>query len=177
MIFLIYLGFSHFLVFDVYPLHHLGLRLFFYYFCLSPVNRFVTYTDEPLQATIDSLFELFPESKSKKNQASTKKLLTFSDGRQDAAFFAADYQRNRTELVYRQMLWRAFDKVNKDNDNTVSITQVVNQLKQDFLETSLPHPDRHSILNYKSYFFKDGEESLENKRNCREAAGKRAKEI
>ncbi len=141
------------------------------------INRFVTYTDRPLQATIDSLFELFPESKSDENQASTKKLLTFSDGRQDAAFFAADYQRNRTEIVYRQMLWRAFDKVNKDNDNTVSITQVVNQLKQDFLERSLPHPDRHSNLNYKSYFFKDGEESLENKRNCQEAAVKRAKEI
>ncbi|MGB5635006.1 MAG: hypothetical protein WBM86_19795, partial [Waterburya sp.] len=140
------------------------------------INRFVTYTDRPLQATIDSLFELFPESESNRNRASTKKLLTFSDGRQDAAFFAADYQRNRTELVYRQMLWRAFEQVS-DNDRTASITQVVNQLKQDFLERSLPHPDRHSNLNYKSYCSKDGEESLENKKNCQEAAEKRAKEI
>ena len=141
------------------------------------INRFVTYTDRPLQVSINSLFKLLSESQPNSNQASAKKLLTFSDGRQDAAFFAADYQRNRTELVYRQMLYQAFDNVNKDNDNTASITQVVNQLKQDFLETSLPHPDRHSILNYKSYFSKDGEESLENKKNCQEAAEKRAKEI
>lgn len=139
------------------------------------INRFVTYTDEPLQASIDSLFELFPESKSNKNRASTKKLLTFSDGRQDAAFFAADYQRNRTELVYRQMLWRAFENV-KDNDNTASINQVVNQLKQDFLETSLSHPDRNSERNYKSYHSGD-ESSLENKKDCDVAAQKRAKEL
>jgi superfamily II DNA/RNA helicase len=141
------------------------------------INRFVTYTDEPLQATIDSLFELLPESQSNKNKASDKKLLTFSDGRQDAAFFAADYQRNRTEIVYRQMLWQAFQEVK--HNNTASITQVVNKLKQDFLETSLPHPDRHSDLNYLSYRPQDNKESrhLQNKRDCQEAAEKRAKEI
>lgn len=139
------------------------------------INRFVTYTDEPLQATIDSLFELLPESEPNKNKASDKKLLTFSDGRQDAAFFAADYQRNRTEIVYRQMLWQAFEQV-KDNDHTASITQVVDQLKQDFLKTSLPHPDRNSEINYLSYRPQD-EESLENKKDCQETAEKRAKEI
>ncbi len=139
------------------------------------INRFVTYTDEPLQAAINSLFELFPEADKNKNDASTKKLLTFSDSRQDAAFFAADYQRNRTELVYRQMLWRAFEDV-KDNNHTASITQVVDQLKQDFLETSLPHPDRNSEINYYSYRPQD-EESLENKKDCLVAAERRAKEI
>ena len=139
------------------------------------INRLVTYTDRPLQATIDSLFELFPESKSNENDASTKKLLTFSDGRQDAAFFAADYQRNRTEMVYRQMLWRAFEDV-KDDDDTASITQVVNQLKQEFITKSLPHPDRISEKNYLSYRPED-EESLENPRDCKTAAEKRAKEI
>lgn len=142
------------------------------------INRFVTYTDEPLQATIDSLFELLPESESTKNKASDKKLLTFSDGRQDAAFFAADYQRNRTEIVYRQMLWQAFEDV-KDYDNTASITQVVNRLKDNFTETFLPHPDRHSDLNYLSYRTQDNKESrhLQNKKDCQEAAEKRAKEI
>ncbi len=139
------------------------------------INRFVTYTDRPLQAIIDSLFELLPESKPNKNKASDKKILTFSDSRQDAAFFATDYQRNRTEIVYRQMLWRAFEQV-KDNDDMASITQVVDRLKQDFLETSLPHPDRHSERNYLSYRPQD-EESLQNRKVCQEAAEKRAKEI
>ena len=139
------------------------------------INRFVTYTDEPLQAAIDSLFELFPESDKNENDASTKKLLTFSDGRQDAAFFAADYQRNRTELVYRQMLWQAFEQV-KDNNHTASITQVVDQLKQVFFKTSVPHPDRNSEINYYSYRPQD-EESLENKKDCETAAERRAKEI
>ena len=139
------------------------------------INRLVTYTDRPLQATIDSLFELFPEAESHKDNASTKKLLTFSDGRQDAAFFAADYQRNRTELVYRQMLWRAFEDV-KDNNHTASITQVCDRLKQEFITTSLHHPDRLSEKNYLSYRPQD-KESLENKKDCEIAAKKRAKEI
>lgn len=138
------------------------------------INRFVTYTDEPLQATLDSLFELLPESKPNKNPTSDKKLLTFSDSRQDAAFFAADYQRNRTEIVYRQMLWQAFQKV--ENNNTASITQVVSRLQQDFLETSLPHPDRNSERNYLSYRPQD-KESLQNSKDCQEAAKKRAKEL
>ena len=139
------------------------------------INRLVTYTDRPLQATIDSLFELFPEAKPNQSNASTKKLLTFSDGRQDAAFFAADYQRNRTELVYRQMLWRAFEDV-KDNNHTASITQVCDRLKQEFITTSLPHPDRNSSKNYLSYRSQD-KESLENPQDCQVAASKRAKEI
>ena len=139
------------------------------------INRFVTYTDRPLQAAIDSLFELFPEAKPNGNRASSKKLLTFSDGRQDAAFFAADYQRNRTELVYRQLLWQAFQRI-KDDKNTASINQVVTRLKQEFLEISLPHPDRNSDRNYLSYCAGE-ESSLENKLDCQQAAEKRAKEI
>jgi hypothetical protein len=58
------------------------------------INRFISYTDAPLSAMIDTLFNLLPESASAENKASKRKLLTFSDGRQDAAFFASDYHRN-----------------------------------------------------------------------------------
>lgn len=75
------------------------------------INRFVTYTDGPLEAMLDSLFELLPETEKTDNNSSKRKLLTFSDGRQDAAFFASDYQRTQTEMLYRQMLWQAFHKV------------------------------------------------------------------
>jgi ATP-dependent helicase YprA (DUF1998 family) len=139
------------------------------------INRFVAYTDEPLEAAIDTIFELLPERDRNARSASKKKLLTFSDGRQDAAFFASAYQRDRTEIVYRQILWQTFQTV-KDSDGVASVTQLINQLKQYFLETSIPHPDRNSVRNYLSYC-PDDEESLENTRDCQDAAESRAKEL
>lgn len=50
------------------------------------INRFVAYTDAPLEAMVDSLFELLPEPGNRQLGLSERKLLTFSDGRQDAAF-------------------------------------------------------------------------------------------
>jgi len=139
------------------------------------INRFVNNTDEPLEAMIDSIFQLLPEPDRPLKSASKRKLLTFSDGRQDAAFFASDYQRNHTELVYRQMIWQAFQEV-KDSEGVASVTQVINQLKSIFLETSIFHPDRDSQRNYLSYFPQDSE-SLQNPRDCQEAALSRAKEL
>lgn len=140
------------------------------------INRFVTYTDEPLQVAIDSLFELLPEAERDDGEATKRKLLTFSDGRQDAAFFAADYQRNSSERVYRQMLWQSFQEV-KGSDSVVSINQLTDRLKFNFLEISIPHPDRHANDNYKSYRCADEDQSFGNPRDCEERAQKRAKEI
>jgi len=139
------------------------------------INRFVTYTDEPLQIAIDSLFELLPEAERKNGEASERKLLTFSDGRQDAAFFASDYQRNSTEKVYRQMLWQSFQQA-KGDDGVVTVKKLTERLKLNFAETSIPHPDRTSADNYKSYRQED-EQSFDNKRDCEDKAEKRAKEI
>ncbi len=143
------------------------------------INRFVTYTDGALEAMLDSLFELLPEPEHTKNNSSTRKLLTFSDGRQDAAFFASDYQRTHTEILYRQMLWQAFQNV-KDRESIASVTQVINKLKTEFLEVYIPHPDRTSNLNYKSYHSHDSEnqkKDIPNKRDAEDLAQKRAKEI
>ncbi|MBU7584145.1 MAG: DEAD/DEAH box helicase [Nostoc sp. TH1S01] len=139
------------------------------------INRFVAYTDEPLEAMIDSLFELLPESQENQGSASKRKLLTFSDGRQDAAFFASDYQRNHTETVYRQVICQAFQELNSD-DNIVSINQLASQIKRQFLEKSIHHPDRISTKNYLSYR-PDDDESLENSRDCQNSAEARAKEL
>ena len=139
------------------------------------INRFVAYTDAPLEAMIDSLFELLPEPEKTERNSSKRKLLTFSDGRQDAAFFASDYQRTHTEMVYRQMLWQAFQEV-KDAVGLASVTQVTDKLKNKFFEISISHPDRDSRRNYLSYCPEDPE-SLENERDCQDSAEKRAKEI
>lgn len=138
------------------------------------INRFVAYTDEPLEAMINNLFTLLPEVEQLEKKASKRKVLTFSDSRQDAAFFASAYQRNNVELTYRQMVWRAFQNIKKNN--IASISQVVNELKQNFLETPIPHPDQDSKINYLSYCPHD-EWSLENKRDCEDSAEARAKEL
>jgi ATP-dependent helicase YprA (DUF1998 family) len=140
------------------------------------INRFVTYTDEPLQVAIDSLFELLPEAERQNGEASQRKLLTFSDGRQDAAFFASDHQRNSTEKVYRQMLVTAFEAA-KDSNESTTIKQLTNRLMSFFLETSIPHPDRTLDDNYKSYRIEDQENSFSNDGDCEDKARGRAKEI
>ena len=140
------------------------------------INRLVNYTDAPLEAMIDSLFDLLPEPEKTETNSSKRKLLSFSDGRQDAAFFASDYQRTHTEMLYRQMLWQAFQDVKNANNNVASVTQLINTLKNKFLENYIPHPDRDSRINYLSYCPKDPE-SLENKIDCQDSAEARAKEI
>jgi DEAD/DEAH box helicase len=114
------------------------------------INRFVAYTDAPLEAMVDSLFDLLPEPTRSDESISKRKLLTFSDGRQDAAFFASDYQRTHTEMLYRHSVYQAFKTV-KNGDGIADMTGLTEQLKQVFLERSIPHPDRDSKENYKSY--------------------------
>ncbi len=143
------------------------------------INRFISYTDAPLEAMIDQLFNLLPEPQKQSNDVSKRKLLAFSDGRQDAAFFASDFQRNHTEIVYRQMVWEAFRR-GKNPANSTSITGLLEELRNIFLETPIPHPDRNSDQHHKSYKYnnyRDSWESLGNRIDCEKYAEKRAKEL
>jgi len=149
-----------------------------------PLGRFVSYTDAPLEVMLDSLFELLPDSEPdwQSGQPTKRKLLTFSDGRQDAAFFASDFQRTHTETLYRQMVWQAFQEAVKDEPGIASVSQVEKQLTKKFLEISLPHPDRRSELHHLSYIPDDPDELTEeartkNPRDCRDRAQSRAKEL
>ncbi|WP_121970948.1 DEAD/DEAH box helicase [Leptolyngbya sp. BC1307] len=144
----------------------------------SPIGRFVSYTDAPLEVMLDSLFELLPQPKTEKDslQATGRKLLTFSDGRQDAAFFASDFQRTHTEALYRQLIWRAFEEVQENN--VTSVNQVEEKLVEYFLERSIPHPDRESDKHHRSYVADDtNEESSLNQIDCAKRARSRAKEL
>jgi Domain of unknown function (DUF1998)/Helicase conserved C-terminal domain len=140
------------------------------------INRFIAYTDAPLEAMIDTLFELLPESKRRENEASNRKLLVFSDGRQDAAFFASDFQRNHTETMYRQMVWQAFDRAKNANE-MASVKQLISTLVELFLQVPIPHPDRNSSDHHRSYCSTDSMNRLDNEMDCRELAEKRAKEL
>lgn len=144
----------------------------------SPIGRFVSYTDAPLEVMLDSLFELLPKPRTEKDslRATGRKLLTFSDGRQDAAFFASDFQRTHTEALYRQLVWQSFLEV-KENDVT-SVNQVEEKLVEYFLERSIPHPDRESDKHHRSYVADDAnEESSLNRIDCVKRAQSRAKEL
>jgi ATP-dependent helicase YprA (DUF1998 family) len=140
------------------------------------INRFVAYTDAPLEAMVDSLFDLLPEPTRSDESLSKRKLLTFSDGRQDAAFFASDYQRTHTEMLYRHSVYQAFKTV-KNTDGIADMTGLTEQLKQVFLERSIPHPDRESKDNYKSYRPDDPIDGIQNAITCSDRAQKRAKEL
>lgn len=142
----------------------------------SPISRFVSYTDAPLEVMIDSLFELLPEPELPTTQYTKRKILTFSDGRQDAAFFASDFQRTHTETLYRQLVWQAFSETQKNN--TASVNQVQKKLVEKFLEISIPHPDRDPEKHHRSYVPKDAnEETRSNEKDCEINAESRAKEL
>jgi len=143
----------------------------------SPLSRFISFTDAPLEVLLDSLFELLPENIAA-NQASgsRRKILTFSDSRQDAAFFASDFQRTHTELLYRQIVWKAFCQV-ADNDNA-SVLSIENNITESFLALSIPHPDRDASWHHISYVSEDSNEQKDkNPADCLQKARSRAKEI
>jgi len=142
----------------------------------AAIGRFVSYTDAPLEVMLDSLFELLPEPGQATTQATKRKLLTFSDGRQDAAFFASDFQRTHTETLYRQIVWQSFTAVQQDG--VASINQVEEHLVEQFLNLSIPHPDRESDKHHRSYLANDeNEETSLNPIDCRKRAQSRAKEL
>jgi len=142
----------------------------------AAVGRFVSYTDAPLEVMLDSLFELLPEPGHASDQTTKRKLLTFSDGRQDAAFFASDFQRTHTEALYRQLVWQTFVAVQQHG--VASINQVEENLVEQFLHLSIPHPDREPDKHHRSYVANDENEEISlNPIDCRKRAQGRAKEL
>ena len=142
----------------------------------AAIGRFVSYTDAPLEVMLDSLFELLPEPGQASAQATKRKLLTFSDGRQDAAFFASDFQRTHTETLYRQIVWQAFTAVQQDG--FASINQIDEKLVEQFLNLSIPHPDREADKHHRSYVANDENEEISlNLIDCKKRAQGRAKEL
>ena len=143
----------------------------------SPLSRFISFTDAPLEVLLDSIFELLPDITGA-DQASggRRKILTFSDSRQDAAFFASDFQRTHTELLYRQIVWKAFCE--QADNNTASVLSVESKIVESFLALSIPHPDRDASWHHISYVPEDSnEQNDKNQADCLQKAKSRAKEI
>lgn len=152
------------------------------------MSRFTSFTDAPLSVVIDRLFDLLSEPSHgsattnqrdyEKIEKISSKILTFSDGRQDAAYFASDFQRTHTEFLYRQCIWRAFLRVAVNQSAT--ITEVEDELRQLLREASVPHPDRDPELHHKSYSSNEPNQHLRLSRAGRDLdklAAKRAREV
>lgn len=152
------------------------------------MSRFTSFTDAPLSVVIDRLFDLLSETGNQslgtahgdaaKIEKPVSKILTFSDGRQDAAYFASDFQRSHTEFLYRQSIWKAFLRVAADESAT--ITEVEEELRQLLREASIPHPDRNPELHHKSYASNEPNQHLRLNRAAKDLdklAAKRSREI
>jgi len=140
------------------------------------LRRVVSFTDAPLAVLLDSLFELLPEGNQSTSSGSKPKILTFSDGRQDAAFFASDFQRTHTENLYRQEVIQAFRNV--EEHGRASVGDIEQQIKYRFLHSSIPHPDRNPDIHHRSYVASDPLEEKEGNRiDCEKRASQRAREL
>jgi ATP-dependent helicase YprA (DUF1998 family) len=152
------------------------------------MSRFTSFTDAPLSVVIDRLFDLLSEP-AQKSAIDTQreaemivkpnsKILTFSDGRQDAAYFASDFQRSHTEFLYRQSIWKAFRGVAVNGSAT--ITEVEDELREQLRGASIPHPDRDPELHHKSYSSHEPNQHLKLSRAAKDLdklATKRAREV
>jgi hypothetical protein len=79
----------------------------------DPIYRFVTGTDAPVSVIATDLYQELPPSEDSTAQweiGQGRKLLTFSDSRQDAAFFAPYLERTYGRAVERRLIAGALDR-------------------------------------------------------------------
>ncbi len=83
----------------------------------SIVNRFLTGQDAPVAVVATSLYQALPPSSDPAQGAKIgegRKLLSFSDSRQDAAFFAPYFDRTYSRAVERRLLWQVLSRLTED---------------------------------------------------------------
>ncbi len=148
------------------------------------IKGFFSSTDAPLSVMIDSLFELLPEEKAESEDSihTRRKLLVFSDNRQDASFFASDFQRTHTETLYRQLVWWGFvekleqknlERSEQETSNELAIDQLEDKLVEYFGKYSIPHPDRDPEFHHRSYIKNDEYENSSSENSNEALQGKR----
>ncbi|MCL4434827.1 MAG: DEAD/DEAH box helicase [Actinobacteria bacterium] len=82
----------------------------------SIVSRFLTGQDAPVAAVATSLYQALPPSSDPAQGVKIgegRKLLSFSDSRQDAAFFAPYFDRTYSRSVERRLLWHVLSHLMK----------------------------------------------------------------
>ena len=101
------------------------------------VLRFFTGHDAPVSVVATSLYQSLPPEEPPDGQVigigEGRKLLTFSDSRQDAAFFAPYLHRTYARAVQRRLIWDALDRNRSDELRFEDIVPLVQKLAEDSL--------------------------------------------
>ena len=101
------------------------------------VLRFFTGHDAPVSVVATSLYQCLPPEEPSDGQVTEigegRKLLTFSDSRQDAAFFAPYLDRTYARAVQRRLIWDALDRHRSEDLRFEDIVPLVQRLAEDSL--------------------------------------------
>ena len=107
----------------------------------SIVVRFITFQDAPPAVIATALYQALPVSSDKDEQqlvGQGRRLLSFSDSRQDAAFFAPYLERTYQRSIERRLLWSIL--VDSPYDE-LRLGDVVPQLRRRAEENFIVDPD------------------------------------
>ena len=103
----------------------------------SVVLRFVTGHDAPVSVVATSLYQCLPPERPAEGQVSDigegRKLLAFSDSRQEAAFFAPYLDRTYARAVQRRLIWEALNRNRAVDLRFEDIVPLVRELAEDSL--------------------------------------------
>ena len=111
------------------------------------VYRFVTGVDAPVTVVATDLYQELPASEDATARHETgegRKLLTFSDSRQDAAFFAPFLERTYSRAVERGLVARGLGKLQDQDPRLMDLVQPV---YRDAEEQLVLDPDDSSVAN------------------------------
>jgi ATP-dependent helicase YprA (DUF1998 family) len=111
---------------------------------LPIIARFQTGTDAPVSVVATSLYQQIPPSADEVQAGKPgegRKLLIFSDSRQDAAFFASYLERTYRQLVARRLLWRHIARCGEEGARFSDCVEPVARFAEDRL---LLDPDQRS---------------------------------
>ena len=103
----------------------------------SIVLRFFTGHDAPVSVVATTLYQALPPEPPPAGQVSAigerRKLLTFSDSRQDAAFFAPYLDRTYARAVQRRMIWQTLEKHRDEAFRFEDLVPVIRRLSEEHL--------------------------------------------
>lgn len=97
------------------------------------VYRFLTGRDAPVSVLATSLYQMLPpadDEKADQLPGEGRKLLTFSDSRQDAAFFAPYVERTYERILHRRLIYLALQDDKAARDGQLRLDDLVGRVQR-----------------------------------------------
>lgn len=114
---------------------------------ISMVTRFQTGQDAPVAVIATSLYQSLPKSSTLTDHLKPgegRKLLSFADSRQDAAFFAPYLERTYSRAIERRLIWSV---LRKNSDRSVRFEELVNPIRKLAEDSLVLDPDNGETQN------------------------------